>query len=271
MNENNQGAGTGTLHIVPEPPLERAERLLRAFLSIPNGRTRDLAASAVVRVVEHLLDEAEAPAPDRILVAINDSQEATEENPLDLTPFLEKSRRIREEEQEMDAAFRRVFGTNAIRTDDIDWDAAADPAPAKPIVVETERPEDPVVLVGRSLADVAELNPAPGAARKQANEIDDALEIARTMAKVDNLRLHHVLDIYRLEGRACGVQVLAADRVVCWVGNLKQAIRNGMMPLQLWYDHTEDSAVPPLFHDCRGGNALAVAAKWLLDQRELRS
>lgn len=230
------------LRIVPEPPIARAERLLEAIAA---GKFGPQGQRAAERLAHRLLDE----------------QMARESQSVDLTPFLEKARRIRD----ADGAMANEYPAKAEAPP---WkDVMADkvlghetqnltPAAAEKVGVTRE---------GAFAQYRGETSPGASADTYRGKPI--------TVRKVENgtLTLEDVLDIYRLSGCAAGAQVLSKDRVICWVGNLKEGLRRPPRPPSVWLDMDTDSVRAPLFHDCRGSNALEHAAKWLLEQRELRS
>lgn len=68
-------------------------------------------------------------------------------------------------------------------------------------------------------------------------------------------RLGGVLWRAQKTGQKCGLQVLAPDRVIAWIGDIADA----RAPLPLW----DVRAPGPIFHDCRGPDALNQATNWL--------
>lgn len=74
--------------------------------------------------------------------------------------------------------------------------------------------------------------------------------------------LEDVLDSYRLAGKLCGLQVFAVDHVVCWTGDIEDA----MHPPVTFRIRMKPAVTFPMFHDCHGANALEDAAKWLREQ-----
>lgn len=69
--------------------------------------------------------------------------------------------------------------------------------------------------------------------------------------------LDTVLEMHRQAGRACGAQVLADGSVVCWFGDIQEALTAPKW--RAWGVHEK----PAIFHQSRGGLAVEEATKWL--------
>lgn len=97
---------------------------------------------------------------------------------------------------------------------------------------------------------------------------DRADEISGIMASqrsdADPLDLEDVLDVYRIEGIQAGVQVLGRERVIVWIGDIQRALTESFS--LTWRANVAER--PVVFHECDGFNAVAEAAKWLLERRE---
>jgi len=78
--------------------------------------------------------------------------------------------------------------------------------------------------------------------------------------------LEEVLDDLRLREVKSGVQILDPNCVVAWLGDVQDALIIRGLPVMPMWGHVAQSPPPTIFHESRGHDALAQAAKWLKEE-----
>lgn len=254
-----QGAEIGghLLLDLPKAAHLRALEVLTQVLNLPpNLRSRTLPLA--LNIIETYLEQETRP---QFVVARGD---ATDDTTVDLGPLLREAQVRRGAPETFSEA--AIFGAAGIDPSAIDWsEAELHRAPREPGERHYRGEPTPGSRVS---ADVPPPDKATGI--PFVDHYDAAVALPDIAA---------VLDICRQEGLPVGVQVLSKERVIAWTGDLQRDLdrfrrENGGAPhFWLYWDEIPAPTQGPLsvFRDCRGPNALAQAATWLLESLELRS
>lgn len=120
--------------------------------------------------------------------------------------------------------------------------------------------EDCLEYMARAFSPAYEMRPLIDI---EADSVDlkDLLKSVGPIVYVPPTDLDDALHDLRLRDVKCGLQVLAADHIVAWLGDIQKAVN---APTFRAWGH--DLQFPAIFHECRGPDALEQAAKWLREE-----